>query len=464
MQQRKQQRKKQKKMKESPAAETKVKTLSKKKKKLLSRLSVAELKQLVHRPDVVEAHDVTAADPRLLVYLKAYRNTVPVPRHWCHKRKYLQGKRGVEKPPFQLPDYIADTGIAKIRESVLESEALKKSKQKARDKMTPKMGKIDIDYQVLHDAFFKYQTKPKMSRHGDMYYEGKEFEVDHKEKKPGVFSTALREALGMAEGVTTTPPPWLINMQRYGPPPAYPSLRIPGLSAPIPEGASYGYHPGGWGKPPVDEYNRPLYGDVFGTYVNNTGSEYAAVDRAHWGELEEVSSDEEEEEESAGEEDDEDDYGQGAEDKSGTETPMTLDGISSVASGLDTPDIINLRKRTGFETPVDGPAPELYHVIKEQSSKEQNKGQLYGSEKTYVLPGHGVEVTMNPDELETELGDLKGGQEALRDAYESQLAATRSEQGGEQHFEADGGNDPRNKRKRRAESSAVSSRHKSFKF
>jgi splicing factor 3B subunit 2 len=60
------------------------------------------------------------------------------------------------------------------------------------------------------------------------------------------------------------PPPWLINMQRYGPPPSYPGLRIPGLNAPIPEGAQWGYHPGGWGKPPVDEYGRPLYGDVFG--------------------------------------------------------------------------------------------------------------------------------------------------------------------------------------------------------
>jgi splicing factor 3B subunit 2 len=25
------------------------------------------------------------------------------------------------------------------------------------------------------------------------------------------------------------------------------------LNAPIPTGASFGYHPGGWGKPPVDE-------------------------------------------------------------------------------------------------------------------------------------------------------------------------------------------------------------------
>jgi hypothetical protein len=50
-----------------------------------------------------QAHDVTSQDPRLLVHLKAYRNTVPVPRHWCQKRKYLQGKRGIEKPPFELP-------------------------------------------------------------------------------------------------------------------------------------------------------------------------------------------------------------------------------------------------------------------------------------------------------------------------------------------------------------------------
>jgi splicing factor 3B subunit 2 len=151
--------------------------LSKKKKKLLSRLSVSELKQLVLRPDVVEAHDVTSSDPRLLVLLKSSRNTVQVPRHWCHVRKYLQGKRGIEKVPYQLPEFIAETGIAKIRDALLEQEASKKGKQKARERIRPKMGRIDIDYQVLHDAFFKYQTKPRLSLHGDIYYEGKEFEV-----------------------------------------------------------------------------------------------------------------------------------------------------------------------------------------------------------------------------------------------------------------------------------------------
>jgi hypothetical protein len=36
------------------------------------------------------------------------------------------------------------------------------------------------------------------------------------------------------------PPPWLINMQRYGPPPSYPGLRIPGLNAPLPPGCVRG--------------------------------------------------------------------------------------------------------------------------------------------------------------------------------------------------------------------------------
>lgn len=78
---------------------------------------------------------------------------------------------------------------------------------------------------------------------------------------PGIFSDELKAALGMTEAA---PPPWLINMQRYGPPPSYPSLKIPGLSAPIPAGSEFGYHPGGWGKPPVDQAGSPLYGDVFG--------------------------------------------------------------------------------------------------------------------------------------------------------------------------------------------------------
>lgn len=142
--------------------------LSKKKQRKINRLTVAELKQLVKKPEVVEWTDVTAADPRLLLHLKSSRNTVPIPVHWSAKRDYLQGKRGIEKPPFQLPAYIADTGIATMRDAIKEKEANMSLKAKTRERVQPKMGKIDIDYQRLHDAFFKFQTPPPVTGFGEM--------------------------------------------------------------------------------------------------------------------------------------------------------------------------------------------------------------------------------------------------------------------------------------------------------
>lgn len=50
--------------------ETEEEKISKRKRKLESRLKIAELKQTCPRPEVVEVWDVTAQDPRLLVYLK----------------------------------------------------------------------------------------------------------------------------------------------------------------------------------------------------------------------------------------------------------------------------------------------------------------------------------------------------------------------------------------------------------
>lgn len=77
--------------------------LSKRKQRKANRLSVAELKRLVKKPEVVDWVDVSATDPKLLVQLKSHRNTIPIPPHWSQKRDYLQGKRGIEKPAFQLP-------------------------------------------------------------------------------------------------------------------------------------------------------------------------------------------------------------------------------------------------------------------------------------------------------------------------------------------------------------------------
>jgi len=371
----------------------KMKGLSKRQKKLRSRMSVAKLKSLVTRPEVVEACDTTGPDPKFLVYLKAYRNSVTVPRHWSSKRRYLAGKRGVEKPPFKLPDYIAATGIQKIRQAIVERDAERTKKATSRMKLKPKSGKLDIDYQVLHDAFFKYATKGRLSKHNELYYEGKEFETQMAHKKPGQFSAALKEALGMPDG---HPPPWLYNMQRYGPPPSYATLKIPGLNAPIPYGAEYGFHTGGWGKPPVDEFGQPLYGDF-----RNREHE-VDYDEGFWGEMEDVDSD-------AEEEDMEMDKMDGAATPvMGTATPVigsvtpvisgvqsitgtrSISGVSSITSGVETSTGVGSRARglhsvSGVSSASMTPSgPQLFQVLEEQ---KRRSGGVFPTNKGYRVSG-----------------------------------------------------------------------------
>ena len=77
-----------------------------------------------------------------------------------------------------------------MRASYHAKEGDKKMKQKMRDRMQPKMGKLDIDYAILHDAFFKHQRPPTMSSWGELYYEGKEFEPNVRTLPPsGCFSS-----------------------------------------------------------------------------------------------------------------------------------------------------------------------------------------------------------------------------------------------------------------------------------
>ncbi|OUC39792.1 hypothetical protein D917_00822, partial [Trichinella nativa] len=350
--------------------------LSKKKLRLLNRPSIGQLKSSTSRPDVVEWHDVTAKDPKLLVHLKSIRNTVPVPRHWCFKRKYLAGKRGFEKPAFDLPDFIKKTGIMEMRQALQEK--------------------------------------------------GKEFETKLREKKPGDLTDDLRVALGMPVGPNAHryPPPWLIAMQRYGPPPSYPNLKIPGLNAPIPEGCAFGYHAGGWGKPPVDEAGRPLYGDVFGIDLpSHSGlNEDDDVERKHWGEWESDEYSTEEETESEDEEKEEED----ADFVPSAEGLITPSGISTGISttGAETPDAIELRKKK-VQDDASKETPSLYTLLPEKKV-ESIVGQMMASTHVYDLsaaatakkdqrPDNAVEISLNPEELD--LADTSG----LQQRYEEGL-------------------------------------------
>ncbi|KAH6678934.1 hypothetical protein F5X68DRAFT_173379 [Plectosphaerella plurivora] len=378
--------------------------LSKKKRKQLNKLSVAELKALVRIPEVVEWQDVSSSDPRLLVQIKAQRNVVPVPTHWSLKREYLSSKRGIEKPPFRLPKFIAETGITEMRDAVLEKQDQQTLKQKQRERVAPKMGKLDIDYQRLYDAFFRFQTKPELTRFGEVYYEGKESEVDFQHFRPGELSDASKEALGIPPGA---PPPWLINQQRFGPPPSYPALKIPGLNAPPPAGGSWGFHPGGWGKPPVDEFNRPLYGgDIFGLATQGGGAAQQQqqvaqplaagepVEKTLWGELqprEDESEEEEDDDEEEEDSDDDDDEGRdGAASPGGLETPAGAassvptdygHGIETEVSGE-----MDLRKqRRGYDTEESSHPRSAYQVIPERQQRTEG---FFGSDRVYDLSAH----------------------------------------------------------------------------
>jgi splicing factor 3B subunit 2 len=358
--------------------------MSKKARKQLNKLSIAELKAIVKKPDLVEWTDADASDPRLLVAIKSARNVVPVPSHWALKREYLSSKRGIEKPPFALPKFIQETGIAEMRDAALEKDAEKTLKQKQRERVQPKMGKLDIDYQKLYEAFFRHQTKPTLTRFGEVYYEGKEYETNLKHLRPGELSDELKDALNIPPGA---PPPWLINQQRFGPPPSYPALKIPGLNAPLPPGGQWGFHPGGYGKPPTDEKQRPLYGgDIYGIATQQQNiPQGEPVEKELWGELLPPAEEEEEEEEEESDEEEED------EDMGGMETPggMTTPGgmqstLPSEFGGMESVagNFALQKQRRGTETEESTGPRTAWQVIPEQASKISG---FFGSDRTYDL-------------------------------------------------------------------------------
>jgi len=338
----------------------------------------------------------------------------------------------------------------------------------------PKMGKIDIDYQKLHDAFFKWQTKPKMTIHGDLYYEGKEFETKLKETKPGNLSDDLRTALGMPIGPNSEryPPPWLIAMQRYGLPPSYPNLKIPGLNAPIPESCAFGYHPGGWGKPPVDEKGRPLYGDVFGIAAEELqpAAVEEPVDTTRWGELESESDEEDSDEEEEEEE----------QDTSGLVTPgetglVTPSGVTSVPVGIETPDMIELRKKR-IEDAMDqgGDTPALYTIVPE---KRQAVGAaMMGSAHTYDISAataagrrfgdkatlEGIEVALNPEELDLDTTAMQAKYDQTMREQQSLLEKEDLSDMVAEHAAKQ--QKKRKKQQQQSESNKAAKKHKEFKF
>lgn len=289
-----------------------------------------------------------------------------------------------------------------MRES--SNDANKSLKQRMKERMQPKTGKLDIDYQILHDAFFKNQTKPRLTVHGDVYYEGKEYEVKMRVYKPGRISTDLCHALGIPE---SSPPPWLLNMQRYGPPPAYPNLKIPGVNAPIPDSMHYGQ-----GKYVTDERGFTVYADCHGLNKITTSDgaqafsiyEQRKEQRVYWGMIKEESEVEEDaESEEIGDQMDEDvdrkSVGEYVESEDDEDLPAGMkSGIASILKnaqfeGVDirkkelqkkTEDLL-MKEGVSAEPTEEEDVKVLYKVIKEVKTGVSD-GQIMGTDHTYEFP------------------------------------------------------------------------------
>ncbi|CAD8123770.1 unnamed protein product [Paramecium sonneborni] len=363
--------------------------LSKKQRKQLRWLKVAELKQKVKRPDLVEFWDITSPDPNFLIQLKSVRNSVTVPRHWSQKRKYLQNKRGILKEPFQLPDYIEKTGIAKLRDPFVDRDGGKMVRQKLRERMNPKQGKLDIDYQILHDAFFKYQTKPQMTKHGEIYFEGKEEEMRAKNFCPGKMSAELRSALGCSDFQA---PPWLPNMQRYGPPPSYPHMRFIGMASIFAEPSSYHTSVKQVIEDSCKKADQPGLYATFKYYDEEDLNELsqktglqgdAPVDKSLWGKIDEVEDEGEVEQEDEEEPEVQQRQEQQQQQQFDNQSYQFGDSDTRIPgrsiSGLQTPDV-DLRRNL-----QNDPKP-LYQQLEQVQIDPTSGNQIFMTGHTYVLP------------------------------------------------------------------------------
>jgi splicing factor 3B subunit 2 len=335
------------------------KTISKTQLKKQNKIPLAILKASTPNPQLIEWYDADAPDPYLLISMKLQPNCIQVPGHWAAKRDYLANRKGIERLPFKLPKFIADTGISEMRGS--NEETLK---QQQRAKVQPKTGRLYIDFNRLHDAFFKFQTKPRLFGFGDVYYEGREdTDVISEEVlnlKPGVVSSELRKALGMPEHDFSIPPPWLSIMKQAGKPPTYENLVIPGVDS---------------------QYSNSGYREKGGR--RKIGGEY-------WGKLQEfVESSEEEEEDDEEVEDNEEEVGQvSVEEEVDVEHPQSMNddeptrvSIDSYGKSYDTSKpVVDYDTNKKLYTVIEEkkPEPSLEGML-----RSQFKYELEGNEKTH---------------------------------------------------------------------------------
>lgn len=93
-------------------------------------------------------------------------------------------------------------------------------------------------------------------------------------------SESLRMALSISDYQA---PPWIINMQRYGGPPSYPTLRILGSNMPFSQLASYAVINKSSLEETARKLGQPGLYATFRTYYEEDTEDL--VDKGYWGQV-----------------------------------------------------------------------------------------------------------------------------------------------------------------------------------
>ena len=242
--------------------------LSKRQQRKVQGWTLGKIKLAVERPELVETHDVNAQYPLVLIDIRSARNVAKVPPNWAVRRKYLSRKRQLNLlVNYELPPQVAATRVASIRKYYVD-----RARAHLSGKPNPHDEPPRPDFDAMRDCFYHY-TFVNLYKYGDMYYEGREAELDGVDARPGYYSSRLRNALQMPLNAIF-PPPWLTHMQIHGPPPGYPSKKFPGVNAPLPKGERWGHDVGQWGRPPTDSHHpRGKWGNLFAHSTDTLAAE-----------------------------------------------------------------------------------------------------------------------------------------------------------------------------------------------
>ncbi|ELA46859.1 hypothetical protein VCUG_01633 [Vavraia culicis subsp. floridensis] len=226
-----------------------VKLNRKRRKHLLLQSKLEELKLIVDNPATVHIEDVSARNPILLNKYKNIRNAVPVPPHWKAKKTTFYTHEKYE-PPF------VNDGALRMRAAFYEHTEKMTEKQRESEKKYPKMtDEFLLPHETMKNMLKSAYVSSRLLRAGILYDLHEGMKIPRSDNLLENISTELRKAYGMKKH---SPPPWLHNMQRIGPPPDT-AYKIPGVNCEIPKNSKYGYDEDGWGKLPTDMNGKQKY-------------------------------------------------------------------------------------------------------------------------------------------------------------------------------------------------------------